>query len=981
MNESTGKTTSCLAITEKRPHRPGGCVGIFFQLFDWNRRFAKKKLFSKTLLPPARAKQSSKKFRGEEKMPKTKSHLIADENSRGFPNVKKNGSRSDNTEQKHEMRAAGLVARLMGLESLPAVHRGKHKKLSKTPPCDVREEKFVNSHSGSDMEVVNLEKGSSKIESRPQKLQKTGQFERRAVTKFGAEALQIRNVLSRARKHHHPKLASPVKSPRISSSRNVSRASRLIDAATRILEPGLHATSRAKCALTYSSSTNYVPKNEVLMDAMGLGVVSPDILKQHRNDVNYNMGVDKSLMGQTSCKNCGDLLDVVDSKPNVEEQPFVCQSSAANVPNNSLQGLERIKPRPTNSSPEQERDVAYHRNQVQSAERLDSTRACSELISDRKPVSSEGQMSRQLKSQQCRPQKDQPSSIAFRQRTEIRNEMSVAKGRIPPRAKLNNLQSRRASSAANAITGAKDFVALNRSLSSRTRPRVSNKADNYVVDKERKFCSRRDDSLSQLRTPVRKRRTVSVNAQLDSTGLVDSTSMRQKNVKCDFVSGKELEHNASTADRESIKTRSAIQGEGHRTSGNSKDDILSFTFSPPLRHKNFVSSGLKDMRDHIDKNTSQPRKLPSDESDGQTSLQRQVPLRGDTLGALLEQKLKELISQEEEELTNGGAIHKRSTAMILQELISALTSQQPFSPDGHMVNAETTFQTEGRVGGTSVGFSHDGDHHLSPGSVLEAPFSNDSCFSSSLDDSSGRRLLSDSMDYSCDMLQPIEIDTDLLDSATSRNGCTSTKIVTDLLNRISRILLSIDLADGLTGSRLTYAKEVILDSELLFGSAAQRNSDRMKSFLRGPITILFGELETHASASWTNFNALGFEESKEGSKDSQVKRFLFDCVIECFDSKYSRYCNSGFKAWRGVPLCMNAEMLIEEVGKEIRRWTNLAGMIPDEIIEWEMSHSLGKWTDFEIESFETGSQIDWDILQVLVDELVTDFCGCRLGYL
>ncbi|KAF2295320.1 hypothetical protein GH714_032567 [Hevea brasiliensis] len=178
----------------------------------------------------------------------------------------------------------------------------------------------------------------------------------------------------------------------------------------------------------------------------------------------------------------------------------------------------------------------------------------------------------------------------------------------------------------------------------------------------------------------------------------------------------------------------------------------------------------------------------------------------------------------------------------------------------------------------------------------------------------GRRLLSDSMDYSCDMLQPIETDTDLLDSATSRNGCTSTKIVTDLLNRISRILLSIDLADGLTGSRLTM-QGGDLDSELLFGSAAQ------------PGTV------------------------------TQIR------------------------SMERVPLCMNTEMLIEEVGKEIRRWTNLAGMIPDEIIEWEMSHSLGKWTDFEIESFETGAQIDWDILQVLVDELVTDFCGCRLGSL
>ena len=30
-------------------------------------------------------------------------------------------------------------------------------------------------------------------------------------------------------------------------------------------------------------------------------------------------------------------------------------------------------------------------------------------------------------------------------------------------------------------------------------------------------------------------------------------------------------------------------------------------------------------------------------------------------------------------------------------------------------------QTQGRIGGTSIGFSHEGDH-LSPGSVLEASF-------------------------------------------------------------------------------------------------------------------------------------------------------------------------------------------------------------------------------------------------------------------
>lgn len=53
MNDTSGKTSSCLAITEKKKKQgPGGCIGLFFQLFDWNGKLSKKKLFSKKLLPP-----------------------------------------------------------------------------------------------------------------------------------------------------------------------------------------------------------------------------------------------------------------------------------------------------------------------------------------------------------------------------------------------------------------------------------------------------------------------------------------------------------------------------------------------------------------------------------------------------------------------------------------------------------------------------------------------------------------------------------------------------------------------------------------------------------------------------------------------------------------------------------------------------------------------------------------------------------------
>lgn len=48
-------------------------------------------------------------------------------------------------------------------------------------------------------------------------------------------------------------------------------------------------------------------------------------------------------------------------------------------------------------------------------------------------------------------------------------------------------------------------------------------------------------------------------------------------------------------------------------------------------------------------------------------------------------------------------------------------------------------QTKAKKKVSSVGSTHDREH-LSPGSVLEASFSNDSCVSSSIDDSSGKEL-------------------------------------------------------------------------------------------------------------------------------------------------------------------------------------------------------------------------------------------------
>ncbi|GLU01602.1 hypothetical protein SLE2022_189040 [Rubroshorea leprosula] len=970
MNETAGKTASCLAVTEKKAHRPGGCVGIFFKLFDWNRRFAKKKIFSRKLLPPVRAK-ASKKFEGDEKMPKSKPHLIADENSGGFPNVRKNGKHGGgDSEQKHETRAPSLVARLMGLESMPAVHRDKSKKAT-IPGDDARVENLVSSPARYEGDDLMLEKENAKVEPRPQKMQKTGQLERHAVTRFGAEALQIKGVFSRSRKHHHsPKLAAPVKSPRISSARNAARTSRLIDAATKILEPGLQATNKAKCALTYSSLTPYVAKNGVRGD--GMEPVPSAVLKQS----GYNMSSGNSLMGQMSCKTCGNLLEDVGTRPNLEDQQHVCPQFSLDLVDAYPQELQKGKPRPIVPSIDHGRGATFQRSQEWSesvaSKEVDSLQTSSESNVDGKTLPQEGQNQWPLSSHQSNCQRDEQFPVAFKHQTETSNHIALGRDKVFPSPKFSNVRGRRASSVADSVGGTKNFVAMNKSVrnhTKRSKPKVATKVEDSLFDTDKRSCNQKDDSSSQPRSSVRKRRT-SMNGQADSSGFATSAYGRQSNARCNGTTGNGTGTGTSLTNRVCLKTRLASKGADTGTNGNKDTGVISFTFNSPLRQKtgNFMEKEGEgcDQHDIIHSHDSYQRKLISDENNAKAILQEPIKtLTGDHLSILLEQKLKELTYQEEDDLTTGSTLPKRSTAMILQDLITALTAPQ----DVPLTSPDPGFKSQAMAEGISVGFSCYGDH-LSPGSVLEASFSNDSCVSSSLDDSSGYRLHLDSMDYSNNYPQPTDPDVDLVDSATTLDkGMADSGMVIDLLNKISMTLCSINHAGlRLSGKKLIYVKEVILNAELLFGNLPLFDSDCKEDLLLCP--FLHEEMEPPSEAIWTEFSSLlGFEKSKD---NNQLKGFLFDCAVECLDTRYGRYCNLGFKAWRSLPLHTNSKMLMQEVEKEIRRWTQFVGMVPDELIEWEMSHSLGKWTDLDIEAFETGIEIDSHILQILLEEVAVD---------
>ncbi|KAL3525473.1 hypothetical protein ACH5RR_013845 [Cinchona calisaya] len=965
MSEISGQTS--LVIVEKRPQRPGGCVGIFFQLFDWNRRFAKKKLFSKKLLPPVRLRKSSKKFGGDEKLPKLR--LIADENSGGFPHVKKNeGGCNGDTEQKIELRPPGLVARLMGLESMPAVQQDKSKKALLSGTGSKKGEKFSQDHGRFEREVLNAEKGEMKQELQPQKLQKTGLSEKKPVTRFGAEALQLKNVLSRSRKHHQ-KLVSPVKSPRNVSARN---ASRLIGAATRILEPGLQK-NRSKCALTYPDAVHHPRTADAYLE-------EATDLEPLENSNCFQSSVKPLTEKSPSCRNCGCLLDISDVRPDTKEQPRIF-SPATQVVNPPCKVLERGSEIPPTFCPQMEKGKNEEGSQLYAGFAVEDRQPCAGYMPDIKLLRRADQRHWQA-TNLCEIQKD-VAPACLRHKTRRQNQMFQVRNGLLSSPKFNKLHSNRVSAAANATNETKEFVLLKRNLGDHSRLRMPLKEDTYHLDTDRIIGNRGHDSLS----PVRKRRSVNSSRQNEGSSFVSSPFAKPTNTRLGEISGKDRCSTSHSTIGLCTNSRIAnVQGTINADSGKNDSNVISFAFKSPMKHKTGIRADMQGRRNQNGPNTEAS---VLNENEGKRNSLRSLPLSGDSLGALLEQKLKELTCQEEDSAF-GNATPKKTTAVILQELISALTAERPCHQDelayrvhnreSHLCSDKqqykkhisVTFQAKPKSTRISNGILPSCEH-LSPGSVLDSSFSNDSCTSSSLDDGSRCNLGVESTEC-CEGLHQLDSEPDLLDSACSLSmGKFYRESVNNLLNNISEFFSAINLADvHLKGSKLTHAKEIILNTELVFGYAALPGAVVNRGFSISHFVI--NELEMLASVMWTSFSSFAAFDTKDGN---QLKGFLFDCVIEYLETRFTRYSNSGFCAWTRLPLHMKTEMLICGIVEEVGRWAELAGLFPDELIEYEMSNSLGKWIDFEVEAFETGIEIDQQILQNLITEAVADFTGCK----
>ncbi|KAJ8476127.1 hypothetical protein OPV22_019854 [Ensete ventricosum] len=928
-----------LAIGEKKPQqqrRPSGFVAIFFQLLDWNRRLAKKKFFSRKPLPSVRAaKGPAKKYGADDKMPLAKLLLIDDENQGGFPGEK--NSETD-VDLGNGMRAPGLVARLMGLQAMPVVAYERPRKATDSG--------HLSNEQGSGRESLRMDQdlcledgGIGKLETRPHKLQKTGAFLERKRTDHGRAkpGASGKKVLSSPSKEKLRKLVSPVKSPRLPS---VDHRTRLMKAATKILEPGLQSRSRAKSALTYMDS---FPG-----DAKGADFVT--ILKESKEPICDPLLPDSSM-------SYGSLGGTSRSEPGEEEslRPKI-GSSSSKMSHASCSHAGFVEDRLIPFDMEGE----HSRTQKTSA----SVQA---KITVQGKVKGLGERYNQNSSKT----KPDGSPTVFPRNQFTQNQST----RVKNKAAIGSSISSRKQGERDAygLNGTKGSVFIDRNVGNCSRLKTAYEKSSH----------RRALGSNSLEKNMPRKRTIS-SFSVKNVDAFHSSRAKQS-VKSDMSNKKGTRHNSNRS-----VYKKCIENESKNDHGDDlifrRNDIVSFTFNSQIRRASMtsVSEGATERsrtkKEHINE-IGCDRNLMSLAKGSNLTSNRRAILRGDELSNLLEQKIRELTSMNREKLEARDAW---SASSIFEELGTAFISEPNYhkhtngSSQKGVVSCSVDHSVfpiqqsqEAKFGPAATVHSTE-SNQLSPVSILEASFSNESCSFGSLDASSGGKLQF-GLAENCNATRSSDLDTELLDSATSVD------IRRSIIHKI-RHLTYTSLSDpdihcddiGFSKTKLGEARHAILNAVLLFENFTLYRSDNsvdtsLESFLLDMLQAILDALRVELIG----------EPSYTGTKGTdQLRELIFDCMIECLNSRYYYLCNSGYTPCCNLPFLTTQEQLMREVAKEIRGWIDLAGKYLDDLVKNETETSFGKWTYCKIEAFEASTEMESNILENLVDELVIDFWRC-----
>ncbi|XP_062180338.1 uncharacterized protein LOC133884795 [Phragmites australis] len=918
-----------LAIAERQKPAPS-CVAALFQMF------AKRKLFSSSskkskMLPQVRAQKFSpgRPPGGGEKTSAAKTRpLLLD--SADYSRSKSEGNGTSRYPQpgqerncsENEMCTPGVVARLMGLSSMPAVsHQRPTKATDSSEPGDHR-------NSG----PPNWSGTSQSIYTSPQKQQKTGQFtdDRRHESAIQFNSPDTRSLWPR--RHAH-KVASPVKSPRSLSNRNKAR---LIEAAAKVLEPGLQSRNRrlsrrhayleyscdgvddapGAAAVVHNLSDQFL-RETCDIDAPGVGAHNIGVTSLHNSTSNQWTEEDSSRgISVRSDKNVSCQM-----QPERNGKCLLVSSSKKAGFGDSVQG-------DTNRIAVTNQDV--RKNQLRNISRG---------------------------SVPCGP---------LKQNNLKQNALPVACRAADPGYIVQRHKHR--SGERNPTNTAQDFVSLNKRMTGSTSLRSKRK----VMDR----FGESHTSAENKNMSTKGRQTSSLHS--DNSNKLKLKTATPKAMEKDMIIAKgaglvsEKPKSASPNYARSGLQRQAVPRNISRC--NKKSDIISFTFSSPIKIA--------------------PTSLPGDNATGTGSAvqgspvgtcskrhprrdcqnmspQREVVFREVLQGtSCLETAESVFFNQDESKnryISGGRAasslFEKISAVPVTEESLSDELLRQCNSDDSvidgfrdpykavQLREAHRKHEADAKGTHPSPSISR-GSNKRSPTSILHSTYADDA-FISGIPLSAAEAAFTDS--------HPME---------TCTAAASMQDVTTERSSRCSEPNFGQHGAQpfepAVQGSKLTPG-EVRTTVELLLthvcSSSRRKSKGSSKTFLRQTIESALATLTTSAKQ---DFNTI------KGTEATPLRNLALDFVLECLDSMCVQLSGSGYRSFSKIALICTEERLAAEVKKEIARCSDMAGRGLDDLAVSDVEHAVEAGMNFMLEAFQIGAQIEQDLVQELVNEIGLD---------
>lgn len=520
-------------------------------------------------------------------------------------------------EEGYGTRAPGVVARLMGLDSLPP---SNFQEPYSTPFFDTQSLRDAHYHrknfdyyhenqimySGNMLNKMNGQNSRNFFESKPQKV--LG----RPIEKFQTETLPPKSAKSIPITHH--KLLSPIKSPGFIPSKN---AAHIMEAAVKIIDPGPQTTAKPKMPLVGSSSAPFkvqalkekveaaqkVPptgssvalKLRDLKEKAEAAHKTPRLAEASGRPVESNAV--KYLKGQSLNKSWnGSLETPFRASPDKEEGSSGLKNKGKSI-SLAIQAKVNVQKREgLNSSSSTSRSDVSHREQSE--------------VKSSQYFRSQPNVSKNLHKKSSM----QNSSGILRQNNHKQNCL-VDKEKVAPKQLVSKSQGKKLTSGDSSIGRHKTSNRI--SGSSRTGSR---KPGLEMVDSEKEV------SYSSTRNLPRKKRSINGEFHFNKSR-ADDNVLNEKNQK-PVKSNPVFENHYSWA-------------EDSRKKGM---DVVSFTFTAPLARPlpgSEISSQVVQRKNSVSADHRGKRVLLDSDSMKLSSLGYNV-IEGDALSMLLEEKLREL---------------------------------------------------------------------------------------------------------------------------------------------------------------------------------------------------------------------------------------------------------------------------------------------------------------------------------------------------